>query len=454
MSGPKVVRIVTREEILAICAAHLLRLEHAMARWQAQARKLGELTDVEHAATLARHERLRALLQGDQFAELQKAVPGEIDYLKRDLSEREERAVIRATEQRQRLRRVHDNATTLLQALQAKPDLVAPQLLQALIRLAQGTSDNDAETLLAQGFALLSAPAAKESISDAQRELAQRLKTDETALTLVDWAARQRLDAPREERLQRIDRHIAELQLLQGPDTAQEFVHKLGQAESETRTQERNLLLDSLVLDLAQATRHYQQQRARFSLLQDLAGEVTALKDSEQDRLLEQITACGANKDLQQMAALIDQCNTVIAAHLQAEAALARRQVVLEGLASLGYEVREGMATAWAETGRVVLRKTATPGFGVEVGGKADNGRLQVRAVAVGSDHDKRRDRDIETIWCSEFASLQKLLKNQGSELTVEQALGVGQAELKVVSADEKLKDASVLSQRTTDTNR
>ncbi|MGE8334829.1 hypothetical protein, partial [Pseudomonas laurylsulfatiphila] len=40
MSGPKVVRIVTREEILAICDGHLQRLELALARWQVQASKV------------------------------------------------------------------------------------------------------------------------------------------------------------------------------------------------------------------------------------------------------------------------------------------------------------------------------------------------------------------------------------------------------------------------------
>ena len=448
MSGPKVVRIVTREEILAICEAHLNQLEKALARWQAAASKLGELTEAQYAVTRARHERLRALLKDDMFAELQKSVPVEIEYLKRDLGEREERAIIRATEKRQRLRRVHENAAVLLQALHAKKDLVSPELLRSLASLAKGASHNDAEALLAQGFSLLTAAVHNESLTNDQRELAQRLKADEPALSFAGWVAVQHQDAPREERLQRIDRHIAELQMLQGPDTATVFLEKLLKAEIETRAQERNMLLDSLVLDLAQATRLYQQQRASFNQLQDLASEVAALKDPAQDTLLEEIANCENNKDLQQMATLTDQCNKIIAAQLQAYAASARRQVVLEGLASLGYEVREGMSTAWAETGRVALRKTATPGFGVEVSGKAENGRLQVRAVALNSNHDKQRDRDIETIWCGEFHRLQTLLTSQGNEILIEKALGVGEVELKVVALEEELLAASSPTQK------
>ncbi len=84
------------------------------------------------------------------------------------------------------------------------------------------------------------------------------------------------------------------------------------------------------------------------------------------------------------------------------------------------------MATAWAQTGRVVLRKPATPGYGLEVGGKADNGRLQLRAVALNANRDSQRDRDIETLWCGEFQRLQALLAAQGGELSVERALGWG----------------------------
>ena len=86
-------------------------------------------------------------------------------------------------------------------------------------------------------------------------------------------------------------------------------------------------------------------------------------------------------------------------------AAVARRRAVLQGLASLGYEVTKGMATAWVEGGRVVLRKAANRDYGVELAGGAKSDRLQVRAVGFGSPgavRDTSRDRDMETIWCDE----------------------------------------------------
>jgi hypothetical protein len=44
-------------------------------------------------------------------------------------------------------------------------------------------------------------------------------------------------------------------------------------------------------------------------------------------------------------------------------------RAVLGGLAGLGYEVSEGMATAWVKDGRVVLQKAASPGYRIELSG-------------------------------------------------------------------------------------
>ncbi|MBC2656289.1 hypothetical protein H7A76_12665 [Pseudomonas sp. MSSRFD41] len=448
MSGPKVVRIVTREEIIALCEGHLQRLEQAMARWEAQAARLGELNEEQRNATRARAERLRALLDQEQFAQLQKAVPIEIEYLRRDQTEREERAVLRATEQRQRQRRQQENAATLLGALRAAQAAVAPELLQDVARLAEGTDLAHAQQVLAQGFSQLARVDETDSLSERQRELARQLREETPQASLEQWIAAQQ-PAERDPRLQRIDRHIAELQLLQGAPAATPFLQRLARAEAQEQAQQRNLLLDSLVIELAEATRDFQQRRELLGQVQDLASELHTHATADHAALLRQVAECHEHSDLALLQALKSECEAALSAVLQAQAALARRQAMLEGLARLGYEVREGMATAWAESGKVVLRKSATPGYGVEVGGKADNGRLQVRAVALDPQRDKGRDRDIETIWCNEFQRLQALLKDGGGELLIERALGVGEVPLKEATVMGEEPEAANVQQRT-----
>jgi hypothetical protein len=92
------------------------------------------------------------------------------------------------------------------------------------------------------------------------------------------------------------------------------------------------------------------------------------------------------------------------------------------------------MATAWVKDGRVVLRKAANPGYGVELSGNSD--LLQVRAVGIGDPAEARdavRDRDMETIWCSEFERLQTLVAKRGGNLSIETARPIGQYPLKII---------------------
>jgi len=431
MSGPKVVRIVTAEELLALREAMLHRLDQAVARWQAQCERVGERDASAVAAVMARRQALQALVADSDNTRYALLIEAEIAFLQADTRDREARAVDRAAAGRQQQRRQRDNAAAVLKTLQDRPVDADAGLLQALRALADGHPGADAEAVLARAFALLSPPDAQAALSEEQRALATALQTSAPTPTLADWAAGQRADPGREARLLRVDRHIAELQVLQGAAAAAPYLDALDNAEQETAPQRRNLLLDSLVLELAAASAAFAQRRTQLERLQDVASRLAALDPAGQAPLLAQVAACSTHTALPLLTALTLQCDTALASHQQALAAVSRRQAVLDGLASLGYEVREGMATAWQDNGAVVLKKAATPGYGVEVGGQADGGRLQVRAVALAADRDRSRDRDIETLWCGEFGRLQALLHGQGTELVVERALGVGEVPLK-----------------------
>ena len=118
-------------------------------------------------------------------------------------------------------------------------------------------------------------------------------------------------------------------------------------------------------------------------------------------------------------------------------AAVSRRRAVLQGLAQLGYEVRESMQTGWVRDGHIVVTKPNASDYGVELASPPDASRLQVRLV--GSDQpsaarNASRDRDMETLWCGEFSRLRDLLMSQGTELIVERALEPGIQTVKTVA--------------------
>ncbi|MBK0026388.1 hypothetical protein IAE57_09440 [Stenotrophomonas sp. S48] len=431
MSGPKVVRIQSEAELRALREDMLRLLERDVERWLERAHTLQPLEQTQRTAVLARRERLRVALTSSDNAGYARQVEAERAWLRADLDEREAHAIEQRIAQRQRSRRQQQNAATVLNALRSGGLAVDAALLQALTRLAEGGTEADAEGLLARATLALAADVPGEALSPSQRNLAQALREDGQERNAT-WQAPA---AERDPRLQRIDRHIAELQLLQGAAPAASFEDALRAAEAEPNTQRRNLLLDSLVLDLASAAATCRQQRTHLTHLHDLAHLLDTLDGDNHRELLRQIADADASVSAAHLQALTVSCQHAIDHYHQVQAAASRRAVLLAGLAELGYEVREGMATAWSDQGRVVLRRPASPGYGVELGGNAGSGRLQIRAVAMHTERDRSRDRDVEAIWCGDFSRLKAQLHAQGSDLQIERALGVGEVPLKEVEA-------------------
>src|SRR5260221_14780523 len=92
MSGPKVVRIVSREEVVAICEGLLAQLDAAHQEWLRVGRRNGQLSDGDVATVESHHGKIKALLRMNQFLDLQKAVPDEIAALRDDQEQRVARA--------------------------------------------------------------------------------------------------------------------------------------------------------------------------------------------------------------------------------------------------------------------------------------------------------------------------------------------------------------------------
>ncbi|CAI8697762.1 hypothetical protein BTK96_002961 [Burkholderia pyrrocinia] len=432
MSGPKVVRIVTREEIVAICEGHLRRLDRAIATWVAEGRRMGMLLDEEIAATQARREVLAALIAVDAFMDLQKKVPDEIAFLKADLERRQQAAVDQAEQAAKRRRQGRHSATTLLGALETKRIEIPVELRNQLDRLRSGGTLENADALLAQGFSLL-VPDVERTLNDAQRALANRLMSADAPRDFQAWKAAQ-LAVSRDPAIDRLDRRIGEARVFLDAQEIEGFSSKLNALENEMNEARRSLLLDSLILDLSSAVEVARTRRAAITALEELTAEIRACDTADAAAFVERAQQCDTTTLPDVVAELTRVGQDLIARVRQEQAAQARRSAILSGLARLGYEVREGMTTAWAKDGRVVVKKPSLPGYGVEVGGQTQTGRLQVRAVSLVANRDVARDKDVETLWCGEFGRLQALLAQHGDDLLIERAMGVGEVPLKVVA--------------------
>jgi hypothetical protein len=428
MSGPKAFRIVTRAEMISICRRNLARLDAAIEVWTSSCQRSRTIGQADIDKVIARRDELRRLLDADRFIELQKQVPVEIYYLQADANRRAEKAAEQEVRRKSDLRRTKAAAAALLSRLQSSGIDVPSEIER---ELAAAASSDRLNTAIGKGLLLLQPADGPHGATERQRELASRLGAHERRITLEEWMSQQPNTAD-DQALLRVDGLLGELSAL-GVDPSL-FSGRIGALEAETPSR-RALLADSLLLDLASAVRNARERARVVSDLRERHAELSEMKSPEAAILLSEIKQTLAHPAGNELD-LVKRAEFLIESEMHAMAAEERRRAVLEGLSSLGYEVSEGMATAWVEGGRVVLRKAANPGYGVELSGGSQSDVLQVRAVSIGNPAEARdmsRDRDMETIWCGEFHRLQSLVAKSGGSLSIESARSIGQFPLKVV---------------------
>lgn len=438
MSGPKAFRIVTRAEVIAICRRDLARLEATIENWSLACKRNGTIEQQDIDKVMARRDALRRLLDADRFVELQKQVAGEISFLNTDIERRAERAAQAEVRSRQDLRRTKAAAVAVIARLEAS-GIQVPDSLQVELRSA---SRDRLDAAVSKALLLLQPANRPQGVTEGQRELAQRLGAGEGRVTLEDWMSQHAQDNA-DPVLSRVDNLLGELQGL-GVDPSP-FSARITALETEAPSRQA-LVADSLLLDLTATVKTARERQRLVAELRERQAELSQMKSPDAVALLADIArALGAESGRE--AELIRRADMLIEAEVRAIAAEERRRTVLEGLASLGYEVSEGMATAWVKGGRVVLRKAANPGYGVELSGGGQSDLLQVRAVGIGDPavaRDRVRDQDMETIWCGEFERLQALVAKGGGSLSIQTAHPVGQYPLKIIPGPSPAAEADV----------
>lgn len=423
MSGPKVVRIVTREEIIAICEGHLTQLDAAAAQWKRVGERNSVVDDSDVAQVRARVEAMQALLASEKFEELQKRVPAEIAFLNADVEKRIQKAADEAVSARKRARRSLAAARSVAAALRERGFDVPPELSDPGAAPAEAL-----QQAFAAAFAVLS-PKDEQQLSQQQIDLAAALGAGEERRAFTSWLADQPLE-PEDPLDDRLEYTISELAALQ-PSAAEPFRRRASELQG-TRSSQKALLVDSLMLDLAVARRLASE---RFAVVSKIRAVGDQLRNLGGDSSL------GALEDNYLETAESRHLHSVLVA---AEASLARlrkervaeagRRALLEGLSKLGYDVRQGMETAWVKNGSIVIEGPSHHGYGVEVGGDP-LGMVQLRTVRFGEGGaaDAEADKDAETEFCTGFDRLRDDIAATGGEVSIVRALGIGATPVKRV---------------------
>src|SRR6516162_11325082 len=193
MSGPKVVRIVTREEIEAICRQHIASVEEAAAELRRCVKRHDALSDALIADLEGRIRELRRLLEENRWTELQKQAPITVTFLKIETQHVRARAIAAAEAARSKGRRIADAARTIISAMEAS----GHEVPLSLRNVAKGANFADKHELLAmedvlsQSYAAVATRRTAIRPSKEQLELAGRLGSGERSQSFPEWLAAQ-----------------------------------------------------------------------------------------------------------------------------------------------------------------------------------------------------------------------------------------------------------------------
>lgn len=430
MSGPKVVRVITREELQAAGEALLARLDAAFGDWERRTAPVG-LSDIDRQASKDRRDALERLLREDKFGEFSNAAVDEISFLEVDAENRIERATRALAEEMSRLQSGRELAESLLRKLgpsyQERADLA---------RAASGElSLKDLDSILSRARQAMFQPDDLK-VTESQRALASRLGAGEEVLDFAAWHTRSASASPR---VVSMLAHVASLELIAGMDSAAPLKQDIQRACAIEDEAVRGIQLDSLLVAIRRAKENalvIARLRRESTLL---AAEAAHVPGGAQ--LVKALTMVG-NVSQAELQTVVQDVRTRLAEIHAANAAGSRRRAVLSGLQQLGYEVNEQLSTATVNGGRIVVRSKTEEIYGVEITAGASMERMQVRTIAMNEERDASGDISAERRWCDDFSELQKRLKAQGTEVLIERALGVGTVPLKVLEASRSVDHA------------
>ncbi|WP_447888935.1 hypothetical protein [Serratia fonticola] len=402
--------IRARSEDIAEYRRSMACLGALMQQWEALNRQNSTADPLALEQILQRYQQLQRnstdniyRYSAESFANLTEQLPSMIEFIRQDIEQTQEALIEQHTEQRQRQR--------------------------------TRRKSTDAELALRQ--AMLTSGQQLPYLTEEQQALAQRLQDPQSELS----ASHQHEPHPASQRLGRIDRHIAELAIIDPQWDISAFTQRAAELVRLAQDTHWYMLSDSLTLELAEATRAARalaEQRQQLNLL--IAG-LGSYNTAEANALIESLNLVLTSRELPLLLEAIAAAQAATEQQRLNIAALARREAVLAGLVKLGYEVHESDAQTWSNDGKVVIGKPATPGYGLELAGAQGSERFQVRAVAFSEQRDTQRDSDIESIWCGEQQKLEQLLQQTGDALTLERALPAGASQLKVAKPANTLAD-------------
>lgn len=368
---------------------------------------------------------------------------------------------------------VLDHATANLEfALQLKSDLQQVRLERIALAQAKRRSMGIALRATAERLRaakqnelcdrLLSEPtdsnlqAALELLSnDRQQKAASELQSvaneiagPATEMTLDQWLSNQVIDE--DPMIQRLEQLAASVASLDGLHDVSDWLEEITAAANIAEASRRRLIVDSIAMRISDEQKRLQHRRTKNQQLDELEAELAAFDESA-DALRDRVTAARQN-DIDSITDLESQVRKWCDAEAKRRDQTESRQAILAVLRSLGYDVRESMATAWADQGQVIVRDSSRQDYGVELS-TVTGDRLRTQLVRFSdqlqtNERQRQRDVEVETQWCQAHATLINALENQGLHPEILASRPIGSAPVKVVVGIERAETSNTPDSR------
>ncbi|EOV8088904.1 hypothetical protein ACOMXT_002744 [Providencia rettgeri] len=422
-------RITVREMNEIQCRRQLVVVKRRFKQWQILANnsqyhqpRIAQITQayqqlMENAAQFATLSSRNLSLLNNQLVEFTGTLNNEVQEV------REQQLEKQALLARTKKHREHNLAELITLVREKLPNEV--ELLAQLVSASE-QDENQSNKLIFKALALLSPQSA--ALTPTAVTLLNQLKAQSEGVKQF-WQSGLP-QTPFAKQCEQILLMIEKLKLMASIDDAQRAEQQLAELRELKEGTQRHLRADSLIMTLAEQLKLSQQRVELIDKIEQLCDELAIFANDENEAMISNALTSMQSSSLETLTAWIDKLVSAVSVAEQQIVATAQRKTVLDGLGKLGYQVQDTDVKAWLEDGKVVVTHPATPGYGLELGGK--QARFQARTVAFSAGRDNSRDLDVDAIWCNQHQQLQDIIAQTDAELVVEQALPAGSGEMKV----------------------
>jgi len=459
MSGPKVVRIVTEEEKIAICNSQLAILSSSSNALISWLEKEGLNTEQIEDSLNNKIIKYQSYAIPENYRALPAKVAKEVDFISAE-KERYKKVIIQQKiSEISRRRNLSESIRTLIllhEQSNINTDLKFPTYSKIIKMNDKDVTQLEEKTAAAfQNLAHSRHRASSVAeLTGEQKALIDRLKSAEDFNLLGTLKKQNKFNGQEEGQKCRLEALLAEIETLTcETDQKEAFIRRVESIYDEVSEKKKSVLIDSLVIELAEFVRRSIQIRDLKQKLSLVKAQINTLGNEEIQALSLQIDKAIVSSNIKILARVEKHCQEVIQSFIQKRASDSGRKALIKGLRSLGYAVNEEMQTALVENGQLVVRKNSYAEYGVEVRGVANTKNLQVRLVSPLPESQRRKqdDDEAENKWCDDFSELRKKLSKDGVEISFEMAMKPGQSLVKhssiletIVANDSSRKASSV----------